>query len=622
MSKPRGKSQAKKEFDESHSYSSIQLKLNTFVRDPFVPILIPLFNDISHRLSKIVHEAYLLANYHVIKCFNEDRLLSKIDQIFFYSCCSLVSTSTKDAGSDDLIQSADEYFQLRPYGFKAMGTTSITRAMNSHAKQMITMTKNHVKLNIVKRLHDYIKLKYPGNDGKRDAEFFLQYAVYEKNVAMLSNDVKDFKQWFGDLNPFLDWHVDRYLPLYLKKLYQVMQYYDTLDPNTPGVKRFTLLPMKGDFIDSFFSIDPSTLPEILNLLDKEVQLGIINLMKVKFNEGSDEWMFLDVRSRARAIFNSEFQSIDKIADCLWRTLFKIEKYETKRRRFSRFISTNGYAVTVRYQVPKIDHTIEYDIITGINEGDYDTFIGIDPGRKSVCMAYAGETLPSGMSKCVEVSTREVRFDSKMIQQQRWMRKQTQRDKEYGRVSTSLPTLKTVNLETYKTNVRQTLASAEYLFEYQRKAKFRAWRFKTLRFGKKALVKAINKILGDAKRDGTVIGFGDWSQQDGFLKGSEKAPVKKIRRMFRELGIKVLKVDEHRTSKSCSGCNKGDCTKMKIHGRECHRVIRCNNNECNMVWNRDVNGCRNIRSVLLGMIRREGCRPQGLERKRLRIDLPL
>jgi len=157
-----------------------------------------------------------------------------------------------------------------------------------------------------------------------------------------------------------------------------------------------------------------------------------------------------------------------------------------------------------------------------------------------------------------------------------------------------------------------LASTEYLFEYQRKIKFRAWRFKTNRFGKKALVKAVDKILGDSKRSKTVIGFGDWSQQDGFLKGSEKAPVKKIRRMFRELGIRVLKVDEHRTSKSCSGCCQGDCESIKINGRDCHRIIRCNNNECNTTWNRDVNGSRNIQSVLMSMLRGQE-RPGGLQR---------
>jgi transposase len=89
-------------------------------------------------------------------------------------------------------------------------------------------------------------------------------------------------------------------------------------------------------------------------------------------------------------------------------------------------------------------------------------------------------------------------------------------------------------------------------------------------------------------------------------------------MFRELGIKLIKVDEHRTSKSCSACKEGDCKSIKIGGRHCHRIIRCCKSECNKVWNRDVNASRNIQLVLLSMLRGVE-RPQGLERgtKRLR-----
>jgi hypothetical protein len=125
---------------------------------------------------------------------------------------------------------------------------------------------------------------------------------------------------------------------------------------------------------------------------------------------------------------------------------------------------------------------------------------------------------------------------------------------------------------------------------------------------------VKKIVGeqaDPKR--TLVGFGDWSQVDGFLKGREKAPVKKMRRMMRELGMKVVSVDEHRTSKSCSGCCVGETSKVEIGGKKCHQVIRCGNSECNVYWQRDLNASRNIRSILMSMVHHEK-RPDMLTRK--------
>jgi transposase len=134
-----------------------------------------------------------------------------------------------------------------------------------------------------------------------------------------------------------------------------------------------------------------------------------------------------------------------------------------------------------------------------------------------------------------------------------------------------------------------------------------------------MVKGVKKIVGEGvKNDRILVGYGDWSQQDGVLKGREKAPVKKMRRMMRLQGIKVVSVDEHRTSKCCSGCCTGETEKVKLNGRECHQIIRCRNNECNVYWQRDLNASRNIRSVLLSMIRREE-RPDQLERKRRRTS---
>ena len=515
------------------------------------------------------------------------------------------------------MNTAEFYFGLRPDGVMGADTLFITRAMNSHAKQMETMARNHIVLNLVSRLCDYVRLKYVGIDNKTIALSFIRYAVYEKDERMLTDDVKDFRLWLGEHNPFLEWEVEQNLPYYVKKLHEILLFYDTLDPNTKGLKRFSLLPLKGDYIQSHFFIDSSTLPEILKLLDRKVQEAIVFTLIPRFDTGSDERVFLETRLKGKTIFDQKFQQIESVSNELWRLLFNVKSLETRRRKFANRISTDGCSASIYLQVPGQTASKPDDGYSVLRSGDKDaftTFIGIDPGRDYVCSAFAGKFNEfNGKSRCVQISTQELRHDSKMIQQKRWVRKQAQRHREYGRISTSLPTLKVGGLPALAENVKLTLASMDYLFRFQRKLAFRNWRFKTKRFGEKALVKAVRKIL-DGAQDITkvLVGFGDWSEQD-CLKGTDKAPVKKMRKMFASMGAKVVKVDEYRTSKCCSQCMMGDNENVRYNDARCHRVIRCNNSECKTYWNRDVNGSRNIRSVLMNMVQGQPQRPEGLRR---------
>ena len=69
------------------------------------------------------------------------------------------------------------------------------------------------------------------------------------------------------------------------------------------------------------------------------------------------------------------------------------------------------------------------------------------------------------------------------------------------------------------------------------------------------------------------------------------------------------VDEYFTSQKCSECESQ--TKSVYHLKEkiidgnaslqhvkIHELRRCNNNECRILWNRDVNACRNIMKVFI------------------------
>lgn len=603
---------------KDNSYSTIQIKLNSLVKPRYYPVIAPLFNQIAKTITKIAYESYIFANLHILRCLNEPISLPKLDQSFFYSCCSLVTSSGVKVGDEDLRLSAEQYRSLRPEGWSISNSKYIGRAVNSLAREMATMTRNHIVLNIVNRLCSYIQLKYKSVDNKATAQRFIYSAFYEKGT--LTDDVKEFKEWLV-LNPLHERVVEENLDHFIRKLYEIQQFYLTLDPTTTGLKTFTLLPMKSGYTGTFFMIDPSTLPDILRLLDKTIQVDIIHTMMDRFQSGSDERNFLEVRLKANSIFNAaEFQSNDAIKDCLWDLMFTTTKYETSRRSFAKVLSTDGYSATVYMKIPIDDNPKEYDSVRGLTEEEFDRFVGIDPGYTYVCTSYAGDTKPDGQSRYAQLSTGELHHDSKVYEERKWIEGQRKRNPWYDDALKSLPSLKTGNYDEFKRRVKQTFLVAEFLFGFQRRTKFRAWRYKKHRFGQKAMVKGVKKIVGTGER--ILVGYGDWSQQDGVLKGREKAPVKKMRRMMRLQGIKVVSVDEHRTSKCCSGCCTGETEKVKLNGRECHQIIRCRNNECNVYWQRDLNASRNIRSVLMSMIRRQD-RPDQLERKkRLRTSTSL
>jgi transposase len=152
---------------------------------------------------------------------------------------------------------------------------------------------------------------------------------------------------------------------------------------------------------------------------------------------------------------------------------------------------------------------------------------------------------------------------------------------------------------------------------------------------------VKKVVGDVDCSRILVGFGDWSQQDGFIKGKEKAPVKKIRRMMRQRGIKVIAIDEFRTSKTCSACHHdGDvenvyykrcsscrdssmCECEEVGEVRCYEVVRCKNSEsCGVVWQRDVNASRNMRALLMSKVGGTD-RPDPLNRaKRARTTISL
>ena len=149
--------------------------------------------------------------------------------------------------------------------------------------------------------------------------------------------------------------------------------------------------------------------------------------------------------------------------------------------------------------------------------------------------------------------------------------------------------------------------------------FRDLKFKRYVFAKKVLRTICQNLTREAGQN-TLVGFGDWSNQDsaGIIKKSPAGPVKRLENELRR-HCRVVSVDEHLTSKLHSCCHhrmrqmyqKRVCRDGVVRSVKVHSVLHCDNNGCHgMTVNRDVNASRNIPTHPEGDSRRRAS-PRGV-----------
>lgn len=138
-----------------------------------------------------------------------------------------------------------------------------------------------------------------------------------------------------------------------------------------------------------------------------------------------------------------------------------------------------------------------------------------------------------------------------------------------------------------------------------------------------MINQIKKYFGEPET--TVISIGDWDQKGHHMKGKEPTKGKGMRMVLRRAGFQVYLVDEFRTSCKCHRCHENvekclyrESKRPKTFGQMhlVHGLLSCQTaNGCSCLWNRDVNGCLNIRMLALTAFKKEE-RPLAFRRERI------
>jgi hypothetical protein len=545
----------RKEANKDTEFTCVKMSFNSLVENNYLNGGI---QEIVLNINKICFLSYQLLNYHFTRLIQEKKPLPEITQNLFYQACSTVSVMRERREkidiTDEIYISFSHYkHNLRELPFRdRMGNL-----INNLNRQQITMANNHLSLNFYKRFHKYLELK-TGENRKAVIYKWLK-DIYAEEYKGKNFFILKMREWlkYRPTEENIKKHSNHFIRVYYKILQEFEKY-----PYTKGVRTFNLLPTKNSFTLSAIEICSSCLKDIIAYFTKQP-------VPKDFDEN-------------KLVY--------------WYELFKIEKYETKERKFAYAIFTDGKVGVVRLRKPKFEAPKAKDI----KNIDYEQYVGIDPGLRSL------QTSCNDTGRVIETTTPSYRHDCKMKyackKREMWYKKW-----EYYEIWRNIPSFKTTSLEKMRNYFKHVYPHMNVIFQFHIYKNFRGLSFRSYCRGKATLHKICESIVEKKK---TLVGFGDFSQQHGLVKKHPTAPIKKFKNELRKY-CDVIDIDEYNTSKTCNCCHKPielyknkvirkmrDGTYTKARLSQINSVIRCNLNECKLCcMDRDINASKNILYLL-------------------------
>jgi hypothetical protein len=572
-------------------YTVVKCTLNTFCRKRHD--ISSKLNDIALKVSKICFYTYKFASLHIIRLLENDQELPTLNQKFFYTCV-LYTTKIKRnqpraaSQTQDLDETSEIFYKLyTPEIYR----DNIISIISNMCKEMETATINHLTLNFWSRLYKYIKVVYNIKKPYKTCIGILSeeylgndwiVCKYREIMDYTSNSPKDVK---NNPTPIL-------------RLYANILRYNT----KCGYKLFNLLP-SSSFKTNYFNIDYSNLYDILPITPSE------------FKKNQRKY---------------------------WTEFFNIERFENNRQKFHSF-STDGVSVSVKccrefteneggsFVFKKRKTTLKENQEKKPKKSKKKTekvekerpsnpkelpVWGFDPGVRYMYTGIGTES--NDIEKLSSKEWYHVVGHNYHREEFQKIYKESGFEEKVSLLSSS----KVYKTEEYLNYLEVLLTFSNDIMDFYFNSKMRKRKFTKYVNEQKMINKVCKKLSrknNPTEDDQVIIGFGDWSLgSNSPIKGHQRGPVTRV---IRELGkwTKVYKVDEYKTSKLCCNCyhetenmeypnqrkrrkkrKKDEDTEEMFYScvRKVNSVLRCQNNECGHIIDRDINGCKNILYVFL------------------------
>jgi hypothetical protein len=566
------------------SFKAVKMTLNTICSNDLLKKRI---NEFVLNANKIMFESYCLANLHIIKLVNQKKHIPILNQDFFQHCSQMVSFQYKrknNVPNDlELHDTFNSYNSCRPNGFQPGFRDNFGAIINYISKDMYISTTNHLVLNFYNRLRKYITTKY---DLTGEQTYKIIKEIYSDEKYVGCNII--IKKWKDKLNniPPTALNVKKNPSFIIYSYNEILNYFNkhNSDPKNKEVRVFSLLPNKNSFTMSNITIDKTVLKDIIMSFEK--------------NEIDDE--------KIRYIYNQKQneRNKDTINDSKlhWKQLFQIKNINS----FSGMIKTDGNSVSILYEKERkikqkksknlkgisSSEDKDYDV-SNINLNDFESISAYDPGFRNMCVGT--NSYEKQENDIIECSSRNYYHDCKINTSNQKKKIIYKKNTFITDFFKEMPSRKTNSMNSYIEYITYALTGLTKCLKFHLEKPFRKLKFTTYIYKQKTINELCKKITGknninDPKR--VLVGFGNWSsQKDSIIRGHRRGPVVALKRELKRWCTLKL-VDEYRTSKMCCRCDN-ETEKVSYGKVKVNSVLRCKNNECGIVIDRDVNGCKNI-----------------------------
>ena len=351
----------RKETNKDTEFTCVKMSFNSLVENNFLNGGI---QDIVFNINKICFLSYQLLNYHFTRLIQENKPLPEIQQNLFYQACSTVSVLKE---RNETIDTNDELYisfsQYKQYLGELPFRDRMGNLINNLNKQQLVMTENHLKLNFYKRFHKYLELKT--GETRKGVIYQWLKDIYTEQYNDRNFFILSMRQWLK--YPPTENNIKKHSSHFVSIYYKILQTFEKY-PYMKSVRTFNLLPTKNSFSLSNIEICSSCLKDIIGYFTKSTP---------------------DDFKENKSVY--------------WYEFFKIEKYETKHRKFANTIYTDGKVAVVRLRKPKMEALKPKDI----KNIHYEQYVGIDPGVRSL------QTSCNDAGRVIETTTPSYRNECKM-----------------------------------------------------------------------------------------------------------------------------------------------------------------------------------------------------------------
>jgi hypothetical protein len=534
---------------DNFQFTNVKSTLNQFCNNGIIKQKL---NQHVLNSNKIMFEVYKFANLHILRCFRDGEALPILNQIFFYKCACYVSEmylrkAQKRIATISLDKTFEIYKVSRPKDYVPAYRDNLGQVISYLAKQMVTSTINHLVLNFYKRFSRYIRNRYNLNPNEA---YTICKGIYDKEYLGDNEIVIKYRTILDNKPPY-----ENSVKKDPSKILTI--YNEILSFNIQNNKRlFSLLPNKNGFTMNYITIDKTVLKDILSSIK---------------------------------LTDFERDHFDANTNTYWNKFFHIQKFETSSKKFHSFL-TDGVSVSIILEKLNVVKSKPKEFVYTDQE-----LVALDPGLR---MLFVGcnnkdDTIINCSGKSYYHDTGVNRINDK--QKRHYLK-----DPDVLSYIRNMPVGKTNDISQFCKHLSYSLEKLDKVLEFHYTVPFRKWHFTKYILEQKKmneLCKLISKKENINEHSKVLVGFGDWSNpRDSIIKGHRRGPVLKLKRHLRKW-CKVLDVNEFRTSKLCCKCYT-ETQRVSYNGNKVNSVLRCLNNECRIVIDRDINGCKNILKMLM------------------------